>query len=455
VVEEAGDRERVSKTISALGLALGIGALLSFYLFTGFGLSGDTDLMRSSSGLYDMDVQRVVADLSSGKAGLRASVHPLQKLLLAPIGGALNRAFFAGRDGLAATRILIALAMTLLSLAAGCLAWQLSRRGVAAAASAATLAGVSFASVLAASVPESAVFAGLGTLLPLIALNARWGRPFGWGESFAWGALSALALGLTLTQIIPVWIAVAVRLTLGRPTGTGPESSASARAAKAAVLVAVATLLVGIGVEIQKRTHPGTPAFYNRDPIGGEAPYLRTDEALSSPLGHSARLLAHFAVFDFVAPMPAPSDFLIRGGSDYWSLSVEAATLDDWRAPQLGLAAAVLAAVLAAAWLSLRRDPRMLAPVLCLAAHFALHWFYGREYVLYAPHWHGVLVAVLVAGAWNGLAARRNLVPALAALLATGMIANDVVVLRAAYREAAAGLSVEVRDEHGRLPSER
>jgi hypothetical protein len=153
--------------------------------------------------------------------------------------------------------------------------------------------------------------------------------------------------------------------------------------------------------------------------------------------------------------MPAPSDFLIRGGFDYWSLSVEAATLDDWRAPQLGLAAAVLVAVLVAAWLSPRRDPRMLAPVLCLAAHFALHWFYGREYVLYAPHWHGVLVAVLVAGAWNGLAARRNLVAAVAALLARGMIANDVVVLRAAYREAAAGLSVDVRDEQGRLPSKR
>jgi hypothetical protein len=400
-----------------------------------------------------MDVQRMVVDLTTDRAGLRASVHPLQKLLLAPAGAALNRVLFAGRDGLAAARILIALAMTLQALATGWLAWQLSRRSILAAGSAALLAGVSFASVLAASIPESAVFAGLASLAPLIALNARWGRPFAGWEVLAWAGLSALAFGLTITQIVPVWIALGVRLSLGRPNGVAPRSFASAGAARAAAIVLAATLLVGIGVEVQKRTHPGTRAFYTRDPVGGEAPYLRIDEALASPLQHSARLLAHFVVFDFVAPMPAPSDFLIDAGFDYWSLSVEAATFDDWRALQLGLAAAVLVAVLTAAWLSLRRDPRMLAPLLCLFAHLGLHWLYGREYVLYAPHWHGVLVALLVAGAWNGLGAQRKLLPALAALLATGLIANDVVVLRAVYREVDAGLSVEVRDERGRLPS--
>jgi len=69
-----------------------------------------------------------------------------------------------------------------------------------------------------------------------------------------------------------------------------------------------------------------------------------------------------------------------------------------------------------------------------------------------------VLVALLVAGAWTGLGRRRRLVPAVAALLAVGLIANDLVVLRAVYRETAAGLSVDVRDERGRLresPRER
>ena len=55
-----------------------------------------------------------------------------------------------------------------------------------------------------------------------------------------------------------------------------------------------------------------------------------------------------------------------------------------------------------------RMDRRFAAPILCIASQFALHLFYGREYILYSPNWHGAVTAVLVAAAWNGMPTRRQ-----------------------------------------------
>ena len=43
----------------------GVSLLLAVYLYASFGLSGGADVTRYSSGIYDMDVGRVVADFTT------------------------------------------------------------------------------------------------------------------------------------------------------------------------------------------------------------------------------------------------------------------------------------------------------------------------------------------------------------------------------------------------------
>jgi len=62
-----------------------------------------------------------------------------------------------------------------------------------------------------------------------------------------------------------------------------------------------------------------------------------------------------------------------------------------------------------------------------------------------------VLVAVLVAAAWNRLPRRRGVMLAAAAVLSAAMLHNDLVVMRAAYHEVEAGLGTRGRDAAGVL----
>ena len=92
-----------------LAVVLGASLLLSVYGAASFVLPRGVDLMRHSSGIYDMDVPRVVADVTTRLPAYRPAVHPLQKLLLAPLGQYVNTRFFSGTDRLAAAKVLIAL----------------------------------------------------------------------------------------------------------------------------------------------------------------------------------------------------------------------------------------------------------------------------------------------------------------------------------------------------------
>jgi hypothetical protein len=65
-----------------------------------------------------------------------------------------------------------------------------------------------------------------------------------------------------------------------------------------------------------------------------------------------------------------------------------------------------------------------------------------------------VLVAVLVAAAWNRFPRRRRAMLAAAAALSAAMLANDVVVMRTVYREVEAGLGLRGRDAAGALLAE-
>jgi hypothetical protein len=437
------------RSADAAWAALGSGLLLGLYLGLSFGAGDGLPLLRHSSGILDMDVARVVADVTSARPAYRASVHPLQKLLLAPVGALLEGAVF--RDGgLGAARLLIALATVLSALSCAILTGWLCRGARMPALAAGALAGVSFSSILAGSIPESAAFAALPAVLPLLLLAWRWERDFGAGELAAWAVLGVLGLGLTLTQAVHWLIALGARLWLS--PGLRGRKGRGLRAAASAVLAA--GLLVA-AVQVQARLYPGTPAFWRTDPISGESPWLRLGALRDTPVLHGGRLLAHFLVLDFAAPVPVPSDFLIRSGFDYWALSIEEADPRAWPAARIALGLLVLAATGWGLWHVPRRDPRFLAPGLCVASQLALHLCYGREYVIYSPHWHGILVAVLVAGAWHGLGSRRRWLPAAAAGLAALLLANNLLVMRALHREIRFGLGAAHRDDAGRLRMRR
>ncbi|MFQ5418345.1 MAG: hypothetical protein ACE5FL_15070 [Myxococcota bacterium] len=436
--------------IALLAAALAaVVVLVAVYAGSSFGLADGADVLAFSSGIFDMDVRRVVTDLATGDPALRQSVHPLQKLLIAPFGSALDAVLFGGRDPHAAARIVIALCMAIQSLVVAVLAWQLTRRSQSAALAAGVLCAFSFSTFLAASIPESAAVAALASTLPLLLLNARWGRPLSAGECVSWGALVVIGLGLTLTQVVHGAIAFAVRLSLGREASAA-DTPARALVGRVLLTLAVAISLLWGGLDLQQRLYPARGLTGARHPLTVELEFTRTAELSARPVTHATRLLAHFFVIDFVAPFPAYSDFLMRlYGLDHWSLSAEEAGWSQWAPAQRALAGAVLLAVLAAAAGLRRADVRMLAPALCVASQLALHFFYGREYVLYSPHWHGVLVALLVAAAWRRFPARQRAMSLAAVGLALAMLVNDVAVMRTVYREVAVGLGADARDADG------
>jgi hypothetical protein len=438
------------RALLASAVVGGLG-LLAVYAVAAFELPGGADIRRFSSGIFDMDVSRVVADLATGQPAFRQSVHPLQKLLVAPLGRALDAGLFGGRNPLGAARLLIAACMTLQTLAAGALAWQLTRRSRSAALAAACVCAFSFSTWLAASIPESAAVASLATVLPLLFLGARWGRDFTKREAACWGLLAVLGVGLTITQVVHWIIALSVRVTLGRArNAAGTGSAARAIWPRLVLALAVAAALIAGGLRLQSELYPRAARSNAPHPLAVELHFLRTDRLAAAPLSHVGRLIGHFLVFDFVAPFPGYSDFLIRDyGLDYWSLSLEEAGPAQWAPLQIALAGAVLVAALAACAGLRRADAMFVAPVLCVLSQFALHLVYGREYILYSPHWHGVLVAVLVAAAWNRHPQRRGAMLVAAAVLSAAMLANDLVVMRAAYREVETGLGTRGRDAAG------
>jgi hypothetical protein len=406
--------------------------------------------MRHSSGLYDMDVPRVVADVTTRLRAYRTGVHPLQKLLLAPVGQWVNVRVFDGSGRLAAAKVLIAMAMTLNALLVGVLAWQLARRSIPAGLLAGALCGASFSSLLAASIPESAAFSCLATVVPLVVLNARAGKPFTWGEAVAWAAVGVLGFGITITQVTHAAIALFVRLTAlrGEPDG----ATAATLAPRVGLALGLAALGIGLGAHAQSALYPRSPLFWEESPVNSERSYLRVDELATRPLRHTTRLLGHFVLYDFAAPAPAFSDYLIREfDHDYWSISIEESDWSDWRPLPRALLAILVVAFVGTCSFFARGDVLFLAPVLSLASQFGIHLLYGREYVLYSPNWHGVLVAVGIAGAWNGLARGRRWLLVAGAVLCAALLASNLGVLREAHREFGAGLETAKRDASGRL----
>jgi len=257
-------------------------------------------------------------------------------------------------------------------------------------------------------------------------------------------------VGLTLTQGVHCAIALAVRATFGRPR-VAAEATAGLPS-RVAIALAAAGLLFSAGLAAQQALYPRDASRDHANPLAVEMHFLRLDDLAAHPLAHTGRVLAHFAVLDFVAPFPGYSDFLIeKYGLHYWSLSIEEADRARWSPLQIALAAVALGVVLAAATGLRRGGARLVAPGACVASQLVLHVFYGREYILYSPHWHAAWVALLVASAWAAFPNRKRPMAVFAGIFALALLANDVAVMHRTYREVGAGLYVTNRNSDGSL----
>ena len=249
---------------------------------------------RETEGLPN--VLRVVVDLTSEHAGYRTSVHPLQKLLVAPLGAAIDATAFGGDDPLSAARLLILLALTAQGIGVGWLVYQWTDGSLLASLGAAAVWGTSFSTVLAASLPESAAVSGLAALLPLVYLGTRAGRAWTTRESIAWALIGVVGIGLTITQVVHWLIAIAVRATLAR---RAPGSTGATLGRGLATTGVVFAVLVAVGVTAQSQLFEGTPNPFAASPLAGEEPFLRTASLSAAPLAHVTRLVAHFVVRKF------------------------------------------------------------------------------------------------------------------------------------------------------------
>ncbi|MEE8476043.1 MAG: hypothetical protein V3T01_11855 [Myxococcota bacterium] len=423
---------------------------LGLYLFSAFGLSANANILRLNSSIFDMDVGRIVNDWTTNAGGRRTHVHPLSKLVVAPIGTSLR--FFAGVSAVDATRWISVVVMTLYALLAGRLASQLAGNAFAPGVLATLICGASFSCLLLASIPDTASVSGISTLVPLLYLNRRWGERFTWSEALVWGAIGLLGVAFTISQIVHWAIALSLRAApiAGAPRRTD-DGAIGGRALFLAPVVLLAVATWGAS-NLQESVYPGTGKFYERrSPIAEFHRFQRLESLAESPLRHSLRVASHFVGVNYVAPFPGYSDFAMkRWQQPYWSLSLEESRFESWHPAQIALLGVWLLCLIPALFCLGRADRRFLAPLLCIASQFLMHCVYGREYILYSSNWHGAVTAVLVAGVWNEMGSARRWIRPLAVALSLALAVNSLAVMHRVYSEVEAGLGQAGRDAHGR-----
>ena len=301
--------------LSAIAGAAALG--LALYLFGSQGLSGEARIVAYSSGIFDMDVDRVAWDWASDEHGLRTPVHPLIKLTMTPTVTAVRAVGGPLADPLRAILAIIAASMTAYALLCGLLASQLCDGALRPGAVAALVCAVSFSSILLGSLPETASVSGLSTLLPLVYLNRRQGRCFDRREAITWGLLGVYCIAFTLTQIVHRLIALGARSWLAaRARSLAPHDALRAAPwPRVALLFAIFVVTTAAAAQIQSSIYEGTRPFYNDPNISIEANYLRFDTIAEEPLAHAGRLLAQVGIYGLTAPQPAMSNTLsfLRG----------------------------------------------------------------------------------------------------------------------------------------------
>ena len=402
--------------LAGIALLHGVGA---------FGLSRGVDLPGSpGNAFFDIDTGRVIADWTTWAQSDRARTHPLYKFI-ALVGIPLNDVLFRGGNPTGAVRLIgiaamlgqVAMVVAMMGRLGACR----TRQALAGAA-----LGVSACGFFLSAIPDTAVVAGLFSVAPFLLLYARRGEAVTWGESAAWVALALGAFGVTISQIVFVLVALSFRVWWLR---------GDARAAHA-LRMAVGIVVVAAGtayllMKLQGAVFGGTTRLYKLDDtIRKEYKFMETEQLAREPHARAGRLLLNAAVHNFAAPPPALEEWSPpRSPRRFLSLTfVDAPPLAwrGWQWPMLLSHLALLAIVLA------RWRPRAeLAPVyIALAGQALLHLVYGREFLMYAPHWHGLLIVALLAAPG---AIPRWLV-AWAWLQIAAMAASNLAMLHESFR---------------------
>ncbi len=443
-------------SIGRARLAQGIAGSLLFLAFLGmhfygsFGLPAKGDVSWYFSAIFEMDIGLVAENWTSDAPAFRQSVHPLQKLMIAPlVSNLFERVEFVSRR-LQAAQIFVGFTLAVYAMLSGWLAMQLCQKRRLPGVLAAVACSCSAASILLGSLPESASVSGLATLGPLLLANARFGRRFGWSEGMLWGLLGIFGLGITISQIVPWVIALGGRLLHQLRAHTPERRPDWLRRSVPRVILVLGVLVAGsIGLgALQSSVYPGTKRLLQESPH--VSPWFRWSDIAARPLTHTVQVGAHFVGYNLIAPEPAYSDHLIYEELPYWALSLESSNPREWSAATVILIGTILALVAAAAW-SLRRPPPIFWIPLCvLACQFALHLVFGHEYIMYSTNWTGLVVALLVAAGYRAVEPK--------ALLAAGVLAlslaaatSNLALLNRIHAEIGAGLDVELRDTSGRL----
>ncbi|HEV8409050.1 MAG TPA: hypothetical protein VGQ30_00990 [Gemmatimonadaceae bacterium] len=244
----------------------------------------------------------------------------------------------------------------------------------------------SFSRVVFGSVPESFAISGtiIATLFWLAARNDRISTRWWWA---AWIALSTLAIGITVTNVIPVACVLAM-LAIRSPN---PRWTIVARA----IAVIVAAFAINFAfARIESRVY-GEPATLGYNPQADEFVHL-------DPVEAGAEL--RWAVPNtFLAPRPStrPNSVALQAKSRYgfmFTYATPEASPSQW------LTAGIVLLMLIGGALGFRyaRDDRLfralaVTGVVIVMVNLGMHLAFGSEYFLYTQHWE-VPLLICIAG---------------------------------------------------------
>ena len=382
-------------------LLAGALALLPVLLFGAFSIARDIQLYGSIPDAYfDMDVSRVVDDWTSWDRSDRARAHPLYKFI-AFIGVPVHELFFGGEDRDSAAKILSVGMMVLAGVLAGWLAWLVTGGSRRAAVFAMGLFGASYSTLLLASFPDSASASAFTSLLPYVFLFHRVGRGFRGWEGVAWLAIGAVCFGITVTQVGHWFLALGYRLY-----GVFHEEEDRARPLKVlkalAALAALTLMLWGaayVAMTAKETIFKGAEKHYRIDRIiERELRFVEIEEVMEHPVHRLSVVSRHFLLYNFAAPEPTIVEWHHRGRPDrlFTSLSIAEEDLHNWPPWAMPLLAShLLLLILLVRW------HRVTAPIMLLwlavLFQFFMHYLYGREFIIYSPNWHTLVVVIVAA----------------------------------------------------------
>lgn len=240
---------------------------------------------------------------------------------------------------------------------------------------------IAFASITIGTVPESYPLSA-----PLIAgmfLLAFGHRPDDWHRVVLWVVVGSLAVAITITNVVPLVTLVSVDLWRRRVRWRGAILTVFCSGAAAAATFVSSPLVRGDWTLIQ--------AEFRSEMRLNQSNVIRPNAA-------RARRMAWAMAHTILAPRPVleASWATPQHNPDYlFQFSAIRPLPHGWPSWWRAAATVVLLAAGAAGFLNRGMKWCLLPPPIILAANFALHLYFGDEFVLYALHWSGSLLWVL------------------------------------------------------------